>query len=61
MDMFVEDIKALLDQLNIHDKIHLCGISLGGMIVQNFVLKYPEITKTLILCATSAFYDPSSE
>ena len=58
MDMFVEDIKALLDHLNIRDKIHLCGISLGGMIVQNFVLKYPEITKTLILCATSAFYDP---
>ncbi|MFX1459028.1 MAG: alpha/beta fold hydrolase [Promethearchaeota archaeon] len=58
MDMFVEDIKALLDHLNIQDKIHLCGISLGGMIVQNFVLKYPEITKTLILCATSAYYHP---
>ena len=28
------------------------------MIVQNFVLKYPEKIKTLILCATSAYYDP---
>ncbi|MFX0020775.1 MAG: alpha/beta fold hydrolase [Candidatus Hermodarchaeota archaeon] len=58
MEMFVEDIKALLDYLNIQDKIHLCGISLGGMIVQNFVIKYPEKVKTLILCATSAHYDP---
>jgi len=58
IDMFVEDIKALLDHLNIQDKVHLCGISLGGMIVQNFAVKYPEKLKTLILCATSAFYDP---
>ena len=58
IDMFVEDIKALLDHLNIQDKIHLCGISLGGMIVQNFAVKYPEKLKTLILCATSAYYDP---
>jgi pimeloyl-ACP methyl ester carboxylesterase len=28
------------------------------MIVQNFVLKYPDKIKTLILCATSAYYDP---
>jgi len=58
MDMFVEDIRLLLDHLNIKEKIHLCGISLGGMIVQNFVLKYPEKVKTLILCATSARYEP---
>jgi len=58
MNIFVEDIKTLLDYLDIQDKIHLCGISLGGMIVQNFVLKYPERIKTLILCATSAYYDP---
>ncbi len=58
IDMFVEDIKHLLDYLNINEKIHLCGISLGGMIVQNFVLKYPNRVKTLILCATSAYYEP---
>lgn len=58
IDMFVEDIKELLDHLDIQDKIHLCGISLGGMIVQNFLSKYPERVKTLILCATSAYYDP---
>ena len=58
IDMFVEDIKILLNHLNIQDKIHLCGISLGGMIVQNFALKFPEMVKSLILCATSAYYTP---
>ena len=53
MDMFVEDLKSLLTYLNIQDKIHLCGTSMGGMIAQNFVLKYPKIVKTLILGATS--------
>lgn len=59
MDMFCDDIKNLLDSLNIQKKIHLCGHSMGGMICQNFALKYPDIVKTLILCATSAFVDPT--
>ena len=54
MDMFVEDLKHLLDHLNIHKNVHLCGLSMGGMIAQNFVLKYPQMVKTLILCATFA-------
>jgi pimeloyl-ACP methyl ester carboxylesterase len=59
MDMFVEDVKNLLDHLGIQEQIHLCGISLGGMIAQNFVLKYPDKVKTLILCATTTRIDPS--
>ena len=57
MDMFVDEIKALLDSLGIHQKIHLCGISMGGMIAQNYVIKYPEMVKTLILLSTSSFYE----
>ena len=57
MDMFVDDIKDLLNYLNIEEKIHLCGTSMGGMIAQNFVLKYPEKVKTLILVATTAKFD----
>ena len=53
MDMFVEDINNLLNHLKISEKIHLCGISMGGMIVQHYALKYPEKLKTLILCATA--------
>jgi len=60
IDMFVEDVKNLLDHLKINQKIHLCGISLGGFITLQFVLKYPEKVKTLILCATAARSDPTS-
>ena len=53
MDMFVEDVKHLLDHLNIKEKIHLCGISMGGMIAQHFTMKYPDVVKTLLLLATT--------
>lgn len=57
MDMIVDDIKHLLEHLEIKEKIHLCGISMGGMIVQAFVLKYPDLVKTLILCSTAPKYN----
>jgi proline-specific peptidase len=57
LEMFVEDLKNLLDHLKIEKKIHLCGSSLGGFIGLKFVLKYPEKVKTLILCATGAEAD----
>jgi len=59
MEMFVNDTKSLLDYLNITEKIHLCGFSMGGMIAQNFILKYPERIKSLILLASSAKTEPS--
>jgi pimeloyl-ACP methyl ester carboxylesterase len=59
MDMFVEDIKGLLDYLNVKQQIHLAGISMGGMISLNFVLKYPEMVKSLILSATTSKHDPT--
>ncbi|MHA1492061.1 MAG: alpha/beta fold hydrolase [Promethearchaeota archaeon] len=59
MDMFIEETKNLLEFLNIKDKIHVMGISMGGMIAQSFVLKYPEMVKTVILLATSAHMDPN--
>jgi pimeloyl-ACP methyl ester carboxylesterase len=53
MEMFLEDIKQLLKYLNITEKIQLCGWSMGGIIAQHYVLKYPETVKTLILIATT--------
>lgn len=55
--MVVDDLKHLLDHLEIKEKVHLCGQSMGGMIAQSFVLKYPELVKTLILCSTGPKYD----
>ena len=53
MDMFVEGLKNLLDYLDVYEKIHLFGHSICGMIAQNFVLKYQNRVKTLILSTTS--------
>ncbi len=53
MEMFIDDIKGVLDHLNI-SKLHLMGCSMGGMISQQFALTYPEMLSSLILCCTSA-------
>ena len=58
MEMYVEDTNSLLEALQIQEKIHLCGYSLGGMIALNFALKYPEKIKTLLLIATEPYTDP---
>ena len=60
MELLVEDLKQLLDYLGIIEGIHLCGSSMGAMISQKFALKYPKITKTLILCAPTSYYPPKT-
>ena len=42
-----EDLKALLDYLNI-PKAHVCGLSMGSGIAVNFALSYPEMCNSLI-------------
>ncbi len=56
MEMLVKDIKDLLDYLQIK-QTHLIGRSFGGMIAQNFILKYPKYVKKLVLIATNAKFD----
>jgi pimeloyl-ACP methyl ester carboxylesterase len=51
MDMFADDINGLLDFLETV-KGHIIAQSLGGMIAQNFVLKYPERVNKLVLINT---------
>lgn len=53
LDTIVEDLKGLMDILKI-EKAHLMGWSMGGRIIQNFVLKYPDRANKLILIATNA-------
>jgi 3-oxoadipate enol-lactonase len=48
MDIIVEDIKGLMDFLQI-EKAHIIGWSLGGTIVACFVLKYPERVSKVVL------------
>jgi len=60
MELLVEDLKGLLDYLDIKEGIHLCGSSMGAMISQKFALKYPKLAKTLILCAPTSYYPPKT-
>ena len=59
MEMFADDTKNFLDYLHI-EKTHVMGWSLGGMIAQNFVLKYPEKVNKLVLICTVPGY-PTEE
>lgn len=52
MEAFADDIRGLMDNLEIK-KAHIIGWSLGGMIVQNFVLKYPEYANKVVLINTN--------
>lgn len=47
------DLKGLLDGLDI-ERAHIVGLSMGGMIAQEFALRFPEQVGKLVLTGTSA-------
>jgi 3-oxoadipate enol-lactonase len=47
------DVLALLDELRI-DRVHFCGLSVGGVIGQWLGVNAPERLRSLILCNTAA-------
>lgn len=54
--MHADDLYNLLEALNI-GKIHLVGLSNGGMIAQHFALKYPLKLFSLVLVDTCSYVD----
>lgn len=48
---FARDLNDLIDHFGV-EKAHICGLSMGGRIAQDFYLHFPERVKTLILVAT---------
>lgn len=59
MDMYVSDIASVLDCLGVDEPVTLCGLSMGGMISQNFTLKNPARVSRLVLLSTSMKVDAS--
>lgn len=56
---FAEDLAGLLDALGI-EQAHLVGISLGGMIAQEFALTWPDRVRSLVLADTASEYPPDA-
>jgi 3-oxoadipate enol-lactonase len=60
MERFGRDVLAILDDLNI-DKVHWCGLSMGGMVGQWLGANAPERMGKIILANTACYYpDPSN-
>ncbi len=60
MERFGKDVLAILDDLNI-DKVHWCGLSMGGMVGQWLGANAPERIDRLILANTTCYYpDPTN-
>jgi 3-oxoadipate enol-lactonase len=60
MERFGKDVMAILDDLNI-EKVHWCGLSMGGMVGQWLGANAPQRIEKLILANTSCYYpDPTN-
>jgi pimeloyl-ACP methyl ester carboxylesterase len=53
MEMFADDAVGVLVELKIN-RAHVFGVSMGGMIAQEFALRHPARTVTLTLGCTTA-------
>ena len=60
MERFGRDVLAILDDLNI-EKVHWCGLSMGGMVGQWLGANAPERMGKIILSNTACYYaDPTN-
>lgn len=57
---FARDLARVLDHFGV-EKAHLCGLSMGGRIAQDFYALFPDRVATLVLCDTFAGDDASDE
>jgi len=55
LDVLADDLKAVLDAVSIQ-RCHFVGLSMGGMIGQQFLLKYPARFDTVTLADTTSRY-----
>ncbi|HXQ74298.1 MAG TPA: alpha/beta hydrolase [Pyrinomonadaceae bacterium] len=52
ISLLADDVAALLTFLGI-ESAHVVGVSFGGFVAQEFALRHPQMTQSLVLCCTS--------
>lgn len=57
IDLFAEDLDALLDRLGI-DRAVICGISLGSMVAQSYLDAHPERVAGVVLAGAVRTFPP---
>ena len=57
IELLVQDAVGLLDAFGL-EKVHFCGLSMGGMIGQMLGVRHGDRLDSLMLCATSAYIGP---
>lgn len=50
--LLADDVAQLLQTIGV-ESAHIVGASFGGFVAQEFALKYPAMTRKLVLCCTS--------
>lgn len=58
MDLLTEDAVALIAALGL-EKVHFCGLSMGGFIGMRLAARFAHLVRSLILCETSADAEPA--
>jgi 3-oxoadipate enol-lactonase len=57
MEQQADDIAAMLDALGIDQPVCLCGLSMGGYVAFQFLRKYRDRVRSLVLCDTRSVAD----
>ena len=52
-DLLIEDLRALVEHLGLA-KAHFVGFSMGGNVVLNFALRYPDLCRGIVVVGTGA-------
>jgi 3-oxoadipate enol-lactonase len=57
MAQYAADVAALLDAIGVTEPVILCGFSMGGYILWQFVEQFPDRVKAIVPCDTRAIAD----